>query len=91
MRLRPWDDRSSTPEAGAPIADCSCALTPAVGTGISFAGTSRVPASSEKAAVGSARPTAKAARRNLELVIIGVASPWIAREFLIDPCVVPKE
>jgi hypothetical protein len=23
-------------------------------------------------------------------MIIGVASPWIAREFLIDPCVVPQ-
>src|SRR5882762_5846282 len=49
---------------------CSFGLTSAVGTAISLAGTSRVPASSAKAPVGMARPSARTARCNLKLVLI---------------------
>src|SRR5882724_3362383 len=57
--------------SGAPIRDCSCTLTSAVDTRISLAGTSRVPPSSEKAALGTARPTARTARCHLKFVFIG--------------------
>src|SRR5260370_31532313 len=60
---------------------CSFGLTSAVGTAISLAGTSRVPASSAKAPVGMARPSARTARCNLKLVLIGrlpelLLQPW---------------
>src|SRR5450755_2939731 len=49
----------------------SYGLTSAVGTAISLAGTSRVPASRAKAAVGTATPIARTARCNLKLVLTG--------------------
>src|ERR1700726_4420307 len=60
---------------------CSFGLTSAVGTAISLAGTSRVPASSAKAPVGMARPSARTARCNLKLVLIDrlpelLLQPW---------------
>src|SRR5215471_17197933 len=60
---------------------CSFGLTSAVGTAISLAGTSRVPASSAKAPVGMAKPSARTARCNLKIVLIGrlpelLVQPW---------------
>src|SRR5450631_616540 len=49
----------------------SCGLTSAVGTAISLAGTSRVPASRAKAAVGTARPSATTTKYNLKLILTG--------------------
>src|SRR3954453_18787734 len=56
--------------SGAPIRACSCGLTPAVGTAISLAGASRMPASSAKAALGTARLTARTKRYHLTLVFM---------------------
>src|ERR1700732_668370 len=49
----------------------SCGLTSAVGTAISLAGTSRVPASRAKAAVGTATPSARTTKCNLKLILTG--------------------
>src|SRR5215468_7560194 len=57
--------------SGAPMRTCSFGLTSAVGTAISLAGTSRVPASSAKAPVGMAKPSARTASWNLKIVLIG--------------------
>src|SRR6266436_6803054 len=57
--------------SGAPMRAWSCGLTSAVGTAISLAGTSRVPASSAKAAVGTATPSATTTKYNLKPILTG--------------------
>src|SRR5882724_8433730 len=62
----------------------SCGLTSAVGTAISLAGTSRMPPSSAKTAVGTATPNARTARCHLKLVLTGRLLLMV-RVFWVNP------